>query len=309
MPKISLIIPCYNEEESIPLFYEATKKVLATMPVNYELIFIDDGSHDNTLTAIKSLCKDNCVKYLVLSRNFGKEAAIYAGLKSASGDYIATMDVDLQDPPALLPTMYDDLANNRFDCVGTRRISRVGEPKIRSFFARLFYKLINKMTSVPIVDGARDYRLMTRKMVASILSMAEKERFSKGLFSYVGFRTKYIPYENIERIAGQTKWSFTKLFKYAISGIVAFTTTPLIFSLIFSIIFFITSLVLFLFALTNHFTNLVLNLYMVAFFTLSINLAFLSIIGEYISKMYLEVKNRPIYIVREDNLQDDKSLQ
>ena len=234
MEKISVVVSCYNEEKALPLFYEEMERVRKKDfegIVEFEYIFVNDGSKDNTLKIIKELNqKDPKVRYISFSRNFGKEAAMYAGLEAAEGDYVTLMDADLQDPPALLKQMYDAIKNEGYDSVGTRRVTRKGEPPIRSFFARMFYKIINKMSNIEMVDGARDYRLMKRQVVDSIISLKEYNRYSKGLFSFVGFDTKWIEYENVERVAGETKWSFWKLFKYAIEGITAFSTTPLIFS-------------------------------------------------------------------------------
>ena len=247
MEKISVIISCYNEEESLPLFYKEMERVRKQdfEDVDFEYIFVNDGSKDKTLEEIKALRKeDKKVRYISFSRNFGKEAAMMAGLEAAKGDYITLMDADLQDPPSLLRKMYDLIKNEGYDCIGTRRVTRKGEPPIRSFFARMFYKIINKMSKVEMVDGARDYRLMTKQMVKAIISMKEYNRYSKGLFSFVGFNTKWIEYENVERVAGETKWSFWKLFKYAIEGITAFSTTPLIISSVIGLLFCIISFLL-----------------------------------------------------------------
>lgn len=225
---ITLIIPCYNEEESIPLFYQETSHVLTGMDCDHEFLFINDGSSDKTLDILKELAEtDETVKYLSFSRNFGKEAAMYAGFCNASGDYIAVMDADLQDPPSLLPKMLEILSSGTYDSVATRRLNRTGEPPVRSFFARKFYQIINRISDADIVDGARDFRLMTREMLEAILSMDEYNRFSKGIFGWVGFRTYWLPFQNVERVAGQTKWSFWKLFKYAIDGIINFSQAPL----------------------------------------------------------------------------------
>ena len=226
---ISLIVPCYNEEQSLPYFWKETTAVMQQMDyMNFEVIFVDDGSRDKTLDVLRSLAaSDERVKYLSFSRNFGKEAAMFAGLEHARGDYAAVMDADLQDPPALLEQMYRAITQEGYDSAATRRVTRKGEPPIRSFFARMFYKIINKMTDVEIVDGARDFRLMNRKFIDALLQLKERNRFSKGLFGWVGFKTKWLEFENVERVAGETKWSFWKLFKYSIEGIVAFTTTPL----------------------------------------------------------------------------------
>ena len=237
--KISVIVSCYNEEESLPLFYEEMSKVMDEMSQNdFELIFVNDGSRDNTLKEIKELrAKDKRVRYISFSRNFGKEAAMKAGLDYSTGDYVTLMDADLQDPPKMLPEMLNILEKEHYDCVGTRRVTRKGEPVIRSFFARKFYKIINKMSKVEMVDGARDYRLMTRQMVEAIKSCEEYNRYSKGLWSFVGFKTKWLEFENVQRVAGETKWSFWKLFKYAIEGIVAFTTAPLTMAAFLGILF------------------------------------------------------------------------
>ena len=225
---ISIIVPCYNEQEALPIFYSTIKPILEKLPLDHELVFVDDGSKDNTAKLLKEYAeKDEKVKYVIFSRNFGKESAMYAGLENCKGDYVAIMDADLQDPPEKLQEMYDLIINAGYDCVATRRVTRKGEPKIRSWFARQFYKLINKWSQTEVVDGARDYRLMKRSMVDSILSMKEYNRFSKGIFSWVGYKTKWLEYENIERCAGETKWNFKKLFVYAIEGIIAFTLAPL----------------------------------------------------------------------------------
>ena len=229
MKKITIIVPCYNEQEALPLFYKEITKVSKKMKkVDFEYLFINDGSKDNTLSVLKDLAKkDKKVRFISFSRNFGKEAAMYAGFENATGDYVAVMDADLQDPPALLPEMLDAIEKEGYDSVATRRVTRKGEPPIRSFFARMFYKIINKISNADIVDGARDYRLMNRKMVDSIISMTEYNRFSKGIFGWVGFNTKWLEFENVERVAGETKWNFWKLFIYSLEGIVGFSTMPL----------------------------------------------------------------------------------
>ena len=226
---VSLMVPCYNEEEALPYLYDALCKVMdECSKYEYELIFVNDGSRDKTLSVLKDMAeKDSRVHYISFSRNFGKEAAMYAGLDAAKGDWVGLLDADMQDPPSLLPEMFQALENDECDIIATRRVSRKGEPPIRSFFARCFYKLINSMIDVEIADGARDFRLMRRQVVDAILSLSERQRFSKGIFAWVGFRTKWIEHENVERAAGETKWSFWKLFRYAIDGIVAFTTAPL----------------------------------------------------------------------------------
>ena len=237
MEKISIVVPAYNEEESIPYFYEEINKEFKELKQELELIFVDDGSKDKTLDVIKGLTKDKRVKYISFSRNFGKEAAMWAGLNASTGDYVTIMDSDLQDPPSLLKEMIRLIKEEGYDIVGTRRVTRKGEPVIRSFFARMFYKIINKMSKVEMVDGARDFRLMTRQVVNSVLSLKEYNRYSKGLFSFVGFKTKWLEYENIQRVAGETKWSFWKLLLYAIDGIVAFTTIPLTIAIAIGFIF------------------------------------------------------------------------
>ena len=305
MSLLSIITPCYNEEATIHYFYEETKKYLDTMDVDYEIIFVNDGSKDKTVEeCLKVKEKDNNVKILNFSRNFGKEAAMYAGLNEAKGDLVVIMDTDLQDPPKLLPEMYNILQSNEYDSVATYRVNRKGEPPIRSFFARMFYKMINKMIDVEIVDGARDYRMMKRPMVDAIISMSEYHRFSKGIFAWVGFNTKYLEYENVERVAGETKWSFWKLFKYAIDGIVGFTTLPLrlaTFTGIFVSMFgFLYMLYIVVKALVfgdpvAGFPSLIVIITLLG----GIQLLFLGIIGEYLAKTYMETKKRPIYIIKE----------
>jgi len=310
MKKISIIIPCYNEEQAIPFFYEEIDKISKSIKYNFEFIFVNDGSKDNTISIIKKYSKkDKRVKYINFSRNFGKEAAMYAGLEYSSGDYIAIMDADLQDPPSLLPEMLNILEDkdNEYDCVGTRRVTRKGEPPIRSFFARMFYKIINKISKVEMVDGARDYRLMTRQMVNSILELKEYNRYSKGLFQFVGYNTKWLEYENIERVAGVTKWSFWKLFIYALEGITAFSTTPLAISSIIGLIFCIISFILILVIIIKTLimgdpTSGWPSLVCIIFFVSGIQLFCIGIIGQYLSKTYLETKNRPIYILKDTNI-------
>lgn len=308
MEKISVVVSCYNEEKALPLFYEEMESVRKKDfegIVEFEYIFVNDGSKDNTLKIIKELNqKDPKVRYISFSRNFGKEAAMYAGLEAAEGDYVTLMDADLQDPPALLKQMYDAIKNEGYDSVGTRRVTRKGEPPIRSFFARMFYKIINKMSNIEMVDGARDYRLMKRQVVDSIISLKEYNRYSKGLFSFVGFDTKWIEYENVERVAGETKWSFWKLFKYALEGITAFSTTPLIFSSIVGLIFCLVAFIAIIFIIVK---TLVYgdptagwpSMACIIVFVSGIQLFTIGIIGQYLSKTYLEVKKRPIYIIKE----------
>lgn len=306
--KLSIIVPCYNEEESIPYFYKEINKISKKMDyLNFEVIFIDDGSNDKTINIIKKLNKkDKSVHYISFSRNFGKESAMYAGLIKSTGDYVTIMDADLQDPPYLLEEMYKIITEENYDCVGTRRVNRVGEPVIRSFFARMFYKIINKLSKIEMVDGARDYRMLTRKMVNAIINMKEYNRYSKGLFSFVGFKTKWLEYENVNRVAGETKWSFWKLFIYAIEGITAFSTVPLVISAIVGITFCLISFVMIIIIIiktliygdpVNGWPSLVCIIFMIS----GIQLFCMGIIGEYLAKTYLETKNRPIYIVREDS--------
>ncbi len=307
MKRISLIIPCFNEEEAIPFFKKEIDRVFRELLPGYEaeLIFVDDGSSDHTLQVIKELaaCAPE-VKFISFSRNFGKEAAIYAGLEASTGVYTAVMDVDLQDPPALLPDMIRAIEEEGYDCAGTRRCTREGEPPLRSFFARMFYKTINKISDTRIVDGARDYKLMTRPVLEALLSLKEYNRFSKGLYEWVGFKTKWFEYENIERVAGETKWSFFKLFFYSIEGIVAFSTAPLalasVIGVLLSFISFVSIIILVVRELIWHqsaygWTS------MVCIFCLmgGIILLCLGILGQYLARTYTEVKNRPIYIAKE----------
>ena len=312
---ISIVIPCFNEQEMVPIFYAEMQKIMAaTQIVDFELIFVNDGSSDNTLESMRTLARmDNRVRYLSFSRNFGKEAAMYAGLQSATGDYVAVMDVDLQDPPELLPSMYKTLKKEAFDCVGTKRVNRNGEPRIRSSFAKMFYKLINRISDNYIVDGARDYRLMTRRMVDAVLEMTEYNRFSKGIFTWVGFETKYIEYSNVERPAGKTSWSFWGLFKYSIDGIVAFSEAPLAIASVVGFITFVIALVMAVFFAirtlifgnpTSGWTSLVVIILALG----GIQLLSLGILGKYISKTYLETKRRPIYILKEtdEDLRDNE---
>jgi glucosyltransferase len=305
MKRISIIVPCYNEEEAIPLFYKEIRKVLETLPAEAELWFVNDGSRDGSLKQMKALRgKDERVHYLSFSRNFGKESALYAGLEAATGDYVAVMDVDLQDPPALLPEMLETLERGECDCVATRRVTRKGEPKLRSFFARRFYRLINRISKTEVVDGARDYRLMTRQMVDAILSLKEVSRFSKGIFGWVGFDTKWIEYENIERVAGETKWSFWKLLIYSLDGIIGFSTAPLAIASVTGVVFCVAALLLllFFFIKTLVWGDPVSGFPMTICIVLllgGIQLFCIGILGQYLSKTYLETKRRPIYILKE----------
>lgn len=310
MSLLSVIVPCYNEEEAIPYFYEEMLKTIDTFgkdfpDVSFEMIFIDDGSKDKTLDVVKKLReKDKRVRYVSFSRNFGKEAGIYAGLDKSKGDYVVIMDADLQDPPSLLPEMYKAVTEEGFDSAATRRVNRKGEPPIRSFFARMFYKLMNKISRTEIVDGARDYRIMTRTMVNAILDMPEYNRFTKGIYGWIGFNTKWFEYKNVERVAGETKWSFWKLLLYSIEGIVAFSTAPLALASLFGILFMFLAIVLIIFIIvrTTLFGDPTSGWpSMVCIITLfgGIQLFSIGIIGQYLAKTYLETKGRPIYIAKE----------
>lgn len=303
---ISVIVPCFNEEEAIPYFYEAMEKVRMEMGEKFEYIFVNDGSKDGTLKVLRQLSgQDQAVRYLSFSRNFGKEAALFAGLQAAKGDLVTVMDVDLQDPPEMLIEMKAMLeANADLDCVGTRRVSRDGEPPIRSFFAKLFYKLMNKISHVDVVDGARDFRLMRRHMVDAILSVSEYNRFSKGIFAWVGFETEYLPYKNVERVAGQTSWSFWKLLSYSIEGIINFSDTPLNIASYTGFFTFLLSLVLMVFVV---FKTLVFgdptigwpSTICIILFLGGLQLMTIGILGKYLAKVFLETKKRPVYIVKE----------
>lgn len=299
---ISVIIPCYNEEESLPHFIKEMNKVMDEMKkVKFELIFVNDGSKDKTLEILKEMASEyKYVKYIDLSRNFGKEASMLAGLQLSSGDFVAIMDADLQDPPRLLIDMYKGITEEGYDCVGLRRTTRKGEPVVRSFFAKCYYKLINKISDTEIVDGARDYRLMTRQMVNSILELKEHNRFSKGIFSWVGYNTKWMNYENVERVAGTTKWSFIKLFKYSIESIVAFTTFPLIISIFVGILMLLISFIMGIMLFFNG--TAVAMISTLILFALGVNLIFMGILGLYVSKMHIELHNRPQYIIKETNI-------
>ena len=311
MEKISVIVPCYNEEKALPLFYEELNKHIKEFPENieFEILLVNDGSKDDTLKVIKELeNKDSRIKHISFSRNFGKESAIFAGLENATGDYITLMDADLQDPPSLLLKMYETVVKEGYDSVGTRRVTRKGEPPKRSLFARLFYKIINSMTSFEMVDGARDYIFITRQVADSIISLKEYNRFSKGLFGFVGFKTKRLEYENIQRVAGETKWSFWKLTKYALEGITAFSPTPLIISSILGIFFCFLAFLMIIFIIvktlifsdpTSGWPSLVCIIFMCS----GLQLFSLGVIGQYLSKTYLEVKHRPIYIVKDTNVE------
>ena len=305
MEMVSIVVPCFNEEDAIGIFYNEISRLLSLTDrkFEYELVFVDDGSIDKTLAIIKEYSSiDVHVHFVSFSRNFGKEAAIYAGLRKATGDYVAVMDVDMQDPPRLIPHMYDAIVNDGYDCVATRRISRKGEPIIRSFFSKNFYWLFNKISKTQIHDGARDFRLMTRKMVDSILSLNEVNRFSKGIFSWVGYKTKWLEYENIERSKGNTKWSFWKLFVYSIDGIIAFSTAPLVLSSIMGIVSCMVAVGIMIIVIvkTLLYGDPVAgypSLISIITFMGGIQLLSLGILGQYLSKIYLEAKKRPLYII------------
>lgn len=305
---ISIIVPCYNEEEMLPIFYEEIDKISKIMDyVTFEFIFVNDGSKDKTLKKLKELSKrDSRVQYYSFSRNFGKEAALFAGLEHSKGVYVAVMDVDLQDPPELLPEMYRLIQDEEYDCIGTRRKDREGEPVIRSFFARGFYRLINRISDTEIVDGARDFRLMKRQMVDAILNLTEYNRFSKGIFSWVGFETKYLEFQNKERVAGQTTWSFWSLFRYSLDGIVAFSEIPLAMASIIGFLTFAVAIVLAIFFgartlifgnPTSGWTSMIVIILALG----GIQLLSLGIIGKYLGKTFLEAKKRPIYILKESS--------
>ena len=311
MKLLSVVVPCYNEEEALPLFYGELVKTKETFrarfpDVSMEIWFIDDGSKDQTLQVIRDLRKkDETIHYVSFSRNFGKEAGIYAGLSHAKGDHVVIMDADLQDPPALLPEMYAAVTEEGYDSAATRRVTRKGEPPIRSLFARMFYRLINKMSKTEIVDGARDYRIMSRRMVDAIVEMSEYNRFTKGIYGWIGFETKWIAYENIERVAGETKWSFWKLLLYSIEGITAFSTAPLRLASLVGFIFTVIAFVMIVFIVVR---KLVLgdptpgwpSLACIIVFIGGVQLFCIGILGEYLSKTYLETKKRPIYITKEE---------
>lgn len=308
MKRLTVIIPCFNEEEALPIYYQEMSKVMEEMPeLETELLFIDDGSTDRTLRVMKDLhILDTRCKYLSFSRNFGKEAAIYAGLRNATGDYVAVMDVDLQDPPHMLPQMYKILEQEGYDSVATKRSTRTGEPRIRSFLSESFYKFINKISKTEIVNGARDYRLMKRNMVDAVLNMSEYNRFSKGIFEWVGFRTKWLEFENVERSAGATKWSLKKLFFYSMEGITGFSVAPLSLASIMGVVFCLLSFIIigFIVLRTLIWGDPVSgwpSLVCIVFFVGGIQLLCTGIVGQYLSKTYLETKHRPIYILKESS--------
>ncbi len=307
---ISVVVPCYNEEQALPYFIQEIQSVAAQMAqkqVELEVLLVNDGSKDGTLALLRDYAAQHQnVRYFSFSRNFGKEAAMYAGLEHARGDYVAIMDADMQDPPSLLPQMYDILQTGEYDSVATRRVSRKGEPPIRSLFARMFYKLINRISDADIVDGARDYRLMNRTMVDAILSMQEYNRFSKGIFGWVGFRTHWLPYENVERVAGETKWSFWKLFRYSVEGIVAFSTAPLAIASVVGLVVCLAAVAALVVVLgkTLLFGDPVAgwpSMMCMILFLGGIQLLTMGIMGQYLAKTYLETKRRPIYILAEQS--------
>lgn len=313
--KLSLIVPCYNEEEAFPIFYKEVVSVVSKMKYDYELILVNDGSRDHTLDLMKEVAlKDNHVKYLSFSRNFGKESAMYAGFCAADGDYIAVMDADMQDPPSLLPEMMKILETEDYDSVATRRETRKGEPPIRSWFARKFYKIINKISEANVVDGARDFRLMKKEMVDAIVEMSEYSRFSKGIFGWIGFKTYWYSYENIERVAGQTKWNFFKLFKYAIDGIINFSTAPLSiatwFGLLFSFLSFVSLVVIAILRIISGdaFIDNSTILCVVVFLS-GLQMLFIGIMGQYLAKTFMETKHRPHFIISETNQPNIKRIR
>lgn len=309
---LSIVVPCYNEEEALPVFYATILPIISSLVsgegvFDFELVFVDDGSKDGTLNQLKLLAQnDSHVRYYSFSRNFGKEAALLCGLKESLGDYVVTMDVDLQDPPALIPDMLKVVTQEGYDCAGTRRVTREGEPPIRSFFARKFYKIMRSMTDIEVVDGARDFRLMTRAMVDAIISMPERIRFSKGIFPWVGFKTKWFEYENIERSAGSTKWSFWKLFLYSLDGITAFSSKPLVLASSLGILSLFIAFCMVIFIIvrklafgdpTAGWPSLVCIILTIG----GLQLFCTGVLGQYLAKIYTEVKQRPSFIVKEQN--------
>lgn len=308
MSKLSIVVPCYNEEESIPLFYPAVEKVVRQMnDLQIEYWFVNDGSSDNSLTEMRKLHEQNPerVHYVSFSRNFGKEAGLYAGLQAATGDYVVVMDVDLQDPPEFLPKMYELLQTGEYDCIGTRRVDRTGEAKFKSFLSTQFYHVINRLSQTNIVPGARDYRMMTRQMVNAVLSLKEYNRFSKGIFSWVGFKTKYLDYHNVERVAGRTDWSTWKLFKYAFDGIADFSQVPLSIAVWLGTTSFVLSIIGLLFVIIRRIVEPSSSVFgwasMICIILLlgGLQLLCIGILGKYIGRIYLQVKQRPIYIIKE----------
>lgn len=312
---ISVIVPCYNEEDALPIFYKEVKKVLERLNCDHELLFIDDGSKDGTLKILKDLAAEDArTAYISFSRNFGKEAAMYAGFCNVHGDYVAVMDADMQDPPALLPEMLEKIQSGEYDSVATRRVTRKGEPVIRSWFARLFYRIINKISDADIVDGARDFRLMKRCMVDAIVELGEYNRFSKGIFGWIGFKTYWLPYENINRVAGETKWNFWKLLKYAIDGVINFSQAPLSVASWFGIFMTIVSFFAVVFIVIRRlvFGDPVegwASTVCIMTFIGGVQLFCMGIMGQYIAKTYMEVKKRPHYIVDETNIKGAERIK
>lgn len=310
MSKLSVVVPCYNEQQALPLFYKEICRIAQQMPeTEFEFLFVNDGSSDETLKILKELHQcDARVHYVSFSRNFGKEAGIYAGLQNAAGDYVAIMDADLQDPPALLPQMLQILTQEDYECVGSRRVTRKGEPPIRSAFARLFYRLMNKISKADVVDGARDFQMMSRKVVNAVLSMGEYNRFSKGIFGWVGFKKKWLEYENVERAAGETKWNFWSLTLYALDGIVAFSTAPLVLASILGLLLCLVAFVIIAVVIvktlvfgdpTSGWPSLVCLIMLIG----GIQLLCIGILGQYLAKTYMETKRRPLYLVEEAELE------
>ena len=313
MKKITVIVPCYNEAEALHYYYQEMARVMTLMNTyDFELLFVNDGSRDQTLDIMKELANnDKRIKYISFSRNFGKEAAMYAGFEKSTGDYVCLMDADLQDPPKLLPEMVKAIEEDGYDSAATRRVTRKGEPPIRSFFARMFYKIMNKISDTELMDGARDYRLMTRQFVNSLLDMKEYNRFSKGLFGWVGYKTKWIEFENVERVAGETKWSFWKLLVYAVDGAVAFSTAPLAIASVLGMLMLLVSFIFIVFIIirtlifgdpVSGWPSLVCIITLIG----GIQIFCVGILGEYLSKVYLETKRRPIYIVKDTNIDNKK---
>lgn len=303
MKKICIIIPCYNEEEVLPLFYNKINKLVNSLPqYKFELLFVNDGSNDNTLSIMQKLSKkDKRVKYISFSTNFGKEAAMLAGLDYSTGDYVAIMDADLQDPPQILKKMIKIIEKEKYDCVGTRRVTRKGEPIIRSLFAKIFYKIINKISKVKMIEGARDFRLMTRQMADSIIQMREYNRYSKGLWNIPGFKTKWLEYDNIKRVAGKTKWSFIDLCRYAIECITSFSTVPLTLPILLGILTFIIAIIVLILCIIKSFAFKYFVVFLILT-TSSTQMILIGILGTYLSKAYKEIKHRPIYIIKETNV-------
>ncbi|QLL69464.1 glycosyltransferase family 2 protein [Lactobacillus sp. 3B(2020)] len=308
MKKLSIVVPCYNEAEALPLFYPAVEKVVSEIKeLEIEYWFVNDGSKDETLAEMRKLHEQDPerVHYVSFSRNFGKEAGLYAGLEATTGDYVVVMDADLQDPPSFLPTMYAELQSGEYDCIGTRRTDRTGEAKIKSFLSDQFYKVINRISNTNIVPGARDYRMMTRQMVNAVLSMKEYSRFSKGIFSWVGFKTKYLDYHNVERVAGETDWNTWQLFRYAMDGISDFSQAPLSLAVWLGTTSFVISVLGMLWVIIRRLINPASSIFgwasttCIILFLGGLQLLCIGIVGKYIGRIYLQVKHRPIYIVKE----------